>query len=78
MDCATSECGTGVVWKCWSEGVSVQDGCVGQCVVGTTVESGRVSGSVVVRDVVVMVVYSTVLANAVGGLVSKLLRIDVM
>ena len=56
MDCATSECGIGVVWKCWIEGVSMQDGCVGQCVMGTAVESGRVSGSVVVRDVVVMVV----------------------
>ena len=56
MDCATSDCGTWVVWKCWIEGVSMQDGCVGQCVVGTAVESGRVSGSGVVRDVVVMVV----------------------
>ena len=56
MDCATSECGTGVVWKCWIEDVSVQDGCVGQCVVGTAVESGRVRGSIVVRDMVVMVV----------------------
>ena len=34
----------------------MQDGCVGQCVVGTAVDSGRVSGSGVVRDVVVMLV----------------------
>ena len=32
MDCATSECGTGVVWKCWIEGVLCR-----------TVASGNVS-----------------------------------
>jgi len=56
MDCATSECGTGLACWGWSESVSMQDECVGQCVAGTAVTSGRVSGSAVVRDVVVMVV----------------------
>ena len=56
MDCATRECGTGLVCKGWSGSVFMQDECVGQCVAGTAVTSGRVSGSAVVRDVGVMVV----------------------
>ena len=58
--------------------MSVQDDCVGQCVVGTAATSGRVGGSTVVRDMVVMVVQSTVLITAVEGLVSVLLGIVVM
>ena len=56
IDCATRECGTGLVCKGWSGSVFMQDECVGQCVAGTAVTSGRVSGSAVVRDVGVMVV----------------------
>ena len=56
----------------------MQDDCVGQYVVGTAAPIGRVRGSTMVRDVVVMVIQSMVLITAVEGLVSVLSGIGVM